>query len=226
MGGPLSSLSPLLYVSTWISSSLRFPLPGGSSRRNFAATCARSYAKGVHFGGSALCRYMRAVSLILLFRPLPGLLSVCERATAQLRGCVHFRGFLLCSYMEAGTSSPFRLSLRRRLRPSFRPSLRGPAGRNACQRPSQRRLRAWRFADIPTPPPGQNIESAKAVVLSILSASLALDACAIATALAPQRFSTDSATVIASALATTQRPIGFALAPQRFAARSRAWGSA
>jgi hypothetical protein len=171
---------------------------------------------------------MRAVSLILLFRPLPGLLSICERATAQLRSCVHFRGFLLCSYVEAGTSLPLRLPLRGRLRPLFRPSLRGPVGRNACQCPSQRRLRAWRFADIPTPPPGQNIESVIAVViaLSIFSASLALDACAIASALAPHRFLTASATVIASALAT-QRPIGFALAPQRFAVnRSQAWRSA
>jgi hypothetical protein len=78
------------------------------------------------------------------------------------------------------------------------------------------------------PPPVQNIRSVAAVLnaLSILSASLAPDACAIATALAPHRFLTDSATAIASALAT-QRLIGFALASQRFAVnRSRAWGSA
>jgi len=90
-------------------------------------------------------------------------------------------------------------------------------------------LRAWLFADIPTPPPGQNIKSGSAAViaLSIFSASLALDACAIATALAPQRFSTASATGIASTLARAQMPIGFALAPQRSAVdRSRAWGSA
>jgi hypothetical protein len=88
-------------------------------------------------------------------------------------------------------------------------------------------LRAWRFADISTRPPGQNIESVIAVVitLSIVSASLALDACAIATALAPQRFPTTSATVIASALVTTQPPIGSALASQRFAV-NRFWGSA
>jgi hypothetical protein len=85
-------------------------------------------------------------------------------------------------------------------------------------------LRAWRFADIPTPLPVQNIRSVAAVVnaLSIFSASLALDACAITAALAPHRFLTASATVIASALAT-QRLSGFALAPQRFAV---AWGSA
>jgi hypothetical protein len=216
-------------MGNWLSFRRRLSLSGGLGSHADAAAWVDSYAKGVHFGGSALCRYMRAVSLILFFRPLPGLLSICERATAQLRACVHFRGFLLCSYMEAGTSAPLRLPLRGRLRPSFRSSLRGPAGRDACRCPSQRRLRAWRFADIPTPPPGQNIESVIAVViaLSIFSASRALDACAIATALAPQRFSTASATVIASALATTQRPIGFALAPQRFAVnRSQAWRSA
>jgi hypothetical protein len=90
-------------------------------------------------------------------------------------------------------------------------------------------LLAWRFADIPTPPPDQNIKSVTAVVnaLSIFSASLALDACAIATALAPQRFPTASATVVASTLATTQTPSDYALTSQRFAAaRARSWGSA
>lgn len=108
-------------------------------------------------------------------------------------------------------------------------SLRGPVRPEPRKRRPHRRLRAWRFADIPTPSPVQNIKSATAVLiaLSIFSASLALDACAIATALAPQRFSTASATVIASTLATTQTPIGSALASQRFAVtRSRAWGSA
>jgi hypothetical protein len=151
--------------------------------------------------------------------------SPAPRTTAQPRGCDHFGGCLLCRYMKAGASSPLRFSLRGRLRPLFR----GPARPKARQRPSQRRLRAWRFADIPTPPPVQNIESVTAVLiaLSIFSASLALDACAIATALAPQRFSTASATVVASTLATTQTPLGSALASQRFAVtRSRAWGSA
>jgi hypothetical protein len=59
----------------------------------------------------------------------------------------------------------------------------------------------------------------------IFSASLALDACAIATALAPQRFPNTSATVIASALVTTQPLIGSALASQRFAV-NRPWRSA
>jgi hypothetical protein len=80
-------------------------------------------------------------------------------------------------------------------------------------------LRGWRFADIPTPLPDQNIKSAKAVVvvLSIFSTSLALDARAIASALAQQRLSITSATVIASALAAAQSIIGSALASQRFA---------
>jgi hypothetical protein len=82
-----------------------------------------------------------------------------RRTTAQPHGCYHFGGSCLWSYMEAASSSPFRSSLRGRLRPLFRPLLRGPAARNAGQRPLQRRFRAWRFADIPTPPPGQNIES-------------------------------------------------------------------
>jgi hypothetical protein len=58
------------------------------------------------------------------------------------------------------------------------------------------------FADIPTPLPIQNIKAVRAVVIwpSNLSASLALDACATATALAQQRFSITSATVVASVL--------------------------
>ena len=155
--------------------------------------------------------------------------SVARPTTAQPHGCDHFGGSCLCRYMKAASSSPLRFSLRGRLRPSFRPLLRGLTRPHARQRPSQRRLRAWRFVDIPTPPPVQNIKSVTAGVLalSIFSASLALDARAIASALAPQRLSITSATVIASALATTQTPIGSALASQHFAVnRSRAWGSA
>lgn len=62
-----------------------------------------------------------------------------------------------------------------------------------------------------------------------ISASLALDACAIATALAPQRFSTTSATGIAVVLATpSPQPItGSALLSQHLAVnRSLPWGSA
>lgn len=210
-----------MCVRPWISPS--FPLR--SRPRSFWDT--GRHARGVHFRGSALCRYMRAISLILLSRPLRGL-SIRERASCQLRSCGHFRGSCLCRYMETPSPPPLRSSLRGSLRPSFRLSLRGPVGPHARQRPLQRRLRAWCFADIPTPPPGQNIESVAAVfiALSISSASLAPDSCATATALAPQRFSTASATVIASAL-PTQRLVGSALASQRFAAaRSRAWGPA
>lgn len=215
-------------MGNWLSFRRRLSLSGGLGRHADAAAWVDSYAKGVHFGGSALCRDMGTESLIPPSRVLRERPSGHERPSCQLSTCDHFGGFLLCSYMGDASSSPFRSPLQGRLRPSFRPSLRGPAGRNSRQRPLQRCLRAWRFADIPTPPPGQNIESVTAVViaLSIFSASFALDACAIATALAPQRFSTASATVVASALATTQRSIGFALAPQRFAVnRSRAWGS-
>ena len=62
-----------------------------------------------------------------------------------------------------------------------------------------------------------------------LSTSLALDACAIATALAPQRFSITSATGIAVVLATPNpQPItGSALRPQPLAVnRPLPWGSA
>lgn len=160
-----------------------------------------------------------------------GFRNPAQPTTAQPHGCDHFGGSCLRRYMEPADSLPLRFSLRGRLRPSFRPSLRGLARPNADQSPSQRRLRAWRFADIPTPPPDQNIKSVTAVVnaLSIFSASLALDACAITSALARQRFCITSATEIALVLATPPpQPItGPALASQRFAVnRSRAWGSA
>lgn len=87
-------------------------------------------------------------------------------------------------------SSPLRPSLRGWLRPSLRLSLRCRVSAEGDQSPPQRRLRAWRFADIPTPLPVQNIRSVTGVIsFSTFSASLALDACAIASALAPQRFS-------------------------------------
>lgn len=157
--------------------------------------------------------------------------SPARRTTAQPHGCDHFGCSRLCRYMEPAYSLPLRSSLRGRLRPSFRPSLRGLARPNVRQCPSQRRLRAWRFADIPTPPPDQNIKSVTAVVnaLSIFPASLALDACATTSALARQRFCITSATEIALVLPTPPpQPItGSALASQRFAVnRSRAWGSA
>jgi hypothetical protein len=88
-----------------------------------------------------------------------------------------------------------------------------------------------RFADIPKPLPVQNITAVAAalIALSILSAFLALDACAIASALARQSFCITSATGIALIPATPepQPTTGSALASQHLAVdRSRAWGSA
>jgi hypothetical protein len=159
-------------------------------------------------------------------------LSLYAGTVVQSRGWGegdHFCGSLLCSYMRAESFlPPLRLSLRGWLRLSFRLSLRVSTRPEGSQRPPQRRLRAWCFADIPTPLPVQNIEGVRPVLiaLSIFSASLALDSCAIASALAPQRLSITSATVIALVLATPppQSP-GFALASQRFAV-NRPWGSA
>lgn len=131
--------------------------------------------------------------------------------------------------MRALFSSLLRPSLRGWLRLSLPLPLRGSISPESVQSPPQRRLRAWRFADIPTPLPVQNIEAAGAVLipLSILSASFALDACAIASALAPQRLPTTSATGIALVLATPppQPIIGSALTSQRSAV-NRPWGSA
>jgi hypothetical protein len=129
-------------------------------------------------------------------------------------------------------SSCLRPSLRLWLRPSLRPSLHGPIDLQGLDRRSQRRLRAWRFADISTQPPGRNIKSNRGnlIVVSIsFSAPLALGAFAIASALAPQRFAGSTApialgaTAIASAL-TTHRLIASALASQRSGSnRPRAW---
>lgn len=145
-----------------------------------------------------------------------------RRATAQLRSCAkggpHWRlGAPL--NMEPESASPLRLPLRRWLRLSLPLSLRGSTSPKGGQSPSQRRLRRWRFADIPTAPPGQSIVAVLVVTLSIFSASLALDACAIASALAPQRFPITSATEIALLLVTPlpQSMTGSALASQRFA---------
>jgi hypothetical protein len=99
----------------------------------------------------------------------------------------------------------------------------------ARNRASQRRLRAFRFADIPTPLPIQNKTKE---VLSMfrsysLTASLALDALANTSALVRQRLSTTSATVIASVLAASQPITGSALAPQHLAVnRPLTWRSA
>jgi hypothetical protein len=130
-----------------------------------------------------------------------------------------------------GGSSPLRLTLRLSLRLSLHLWLHRPIEPKAPKRRPQRGLRAWRFADISTQPPGRNIERNRGslIVLSILSASLALAACAIASALAPQRFAGSTtpialgATAIASALAT-HRLLASALASQRSGPkRPRAW---
>jgi hypothetical protein len=134
-------------------------------------------------------------------------------------------------YVEIAFSPPpLRLWLRAWLRLSLPSSLRGSTRAKGDQSPPQRRLRAWRFADIPTAPPGQNINAVLVVTLSIFSASLALDACANTSALVRQRFCITSATGIASVPATPEPQTiipGSALAPQHLPVnRSRAWRSA
>jgi hypothetical protein len=125
-----------------------------------------------------------------------------------------------------------RLALRLRLRLSLPLSLRGPVGPMARNRASQRPLRACGFADIPTPLPIQNKTKEVYVMFSINlnSASLALDACAITSALARQRFCITSATGIALVPATPEPQTiitGSALAPQHLAVnRPLPWGSA
>ena len=200
-------------MALWIS-----PLPRRSAAAHFNRQVKATFAAGCPVGQSLMDERLDQQAS---FRNL-------RRTTAQPPGCDHFGGSCLCRYMEAASPSPLRFSLRGRLRPSFRLSLRGLDRPMAHQRPSQHHLRARHFADIPTPSPVQNTKLVTAVLnaLSIFSTSLALDACAIAAALAPQRFLTASATVIALALAR-QRLIGCALASQRFAVnRSRAWRSA
>jgi hypothetical protein len=101
----------------------------------------------------------------------------------------------------------------------------------ASKRRSQRGLRAWRFADISTQPPGPTIKWNRGdlVVLTISPLASALGAFAIASAPAPQRFAGSTAPIalgartIASALAT-HRLLASALASQRSGSeRPRAW---
>jgi hypothetical protein len=131
--------------------------------------------------------------------------------------------------MEAELSPPLflRLALRPWLRLSLPLSLRGSVGLKGDQSPPQRRLRASRFADIPTPLPIQNTIKEVFVMFSIRfsSTSLALDACAIASALAPQRFSTTEA--YAPVVPAPRLITGSALASQHLAVnRSLPWGLA
>lgn len=124
-------------------------------------------------------------------------------------------------------SLPLRLPLRDCLHLLLPLSLRVSPCSKGAQSPSQRDLRAWRFADIPTAPPGQNIGAVLVVTLSIFSASPALDACATTSALARQRLPITSATVVALVLVTPPpQIIGSALASQRFAVDQKPWGSA
>jgi hypothetical protein len=147
--------------------------------------------------------------------------STRKRAIAQLRVCQ--KGGPLWRLgaplsMEPESTSPLRHSLRGWLRLSLPLSLHGSTSPKGDQSPPQRRLRAWRLADIPTAPPGQNINAVLVVTLSIFSASLALDACANTSALVRQRFCITSATGIASVPATPE--------PQSVVTGSWAWRSA
>jgi hypothetical protein len=82
--------------------------------------------------------------------------------------------------MEAELSPPLflRFALRPWPRLSLPLSLRGPVEPKGRYRAPQRGLRAWRFADIPTPLPIQNTTKEVFVMFSIhfFSASLVLDA--------------------------------------------------
>lgn len=113
---------------------------------------------------------------------------------------IHFSGPLLCSYVSSRSpSSRFPSRLRGWLRLSLPLSLRWPIGPRRRHPASQRPLRPLRAADIPTPLPSQDTVKEVSVMStgSSSSASLALDACAIASALAPQRFLLTAATAAA-----------------------------
>lgn len=121
-------------------------------------------------------------------------------STARLGG--HFLCSALCWDMRLFPKIRVRPCGRLSGRPCGRLSGRVRAGLEARQCPAQCRLRAWRFADISTARSIQHDKAARASLVhpSIYSASLALDACATASALAQQRFSTTTAaTVVAPA---------------------------
>jgi hypothetical protein len=128
-------------------------------------------------------------------------------STAKLGG--HFLGSALCWGMRLFPKLRGRPSGRLSGRPSGRLSGRLRAGPKAGYCPAQCRLRARRFADISTARSIQHDNAAPAILLypSIFSASLALDACAIASALAQQRFSTATAAATAVAPAPVGRPV-------------------
>lgn len=162
---------------------------------------------------------------VALMSAWPCVGQACASDDRQVMDSFRLGHLLLCRRQRR--SSALRLCLR----PSLHLWLHRPIEPKAPKRRSQCGLRAWRFADISTQPPGQNIKWIRRnlIVLSILSASLALAACAIAFALAPQRFAGPAApialgaTAIASALATHPL-IASALASQRSGSkRPRAW---
>src|SRR5881394_2798240 len=101
--------------------------------------------------------------------------------------------------MEAELPPPLflRFALRPWLRLSLPLSLRGPVEPKGRYRAPQRGLRAWRFADIPTPLPIQNTTKEVIVMFSIhfLSASPALDTCATTSALVRQRLCSTSPSI-------------------------------
>jgi hypothetical protein len=114
-------------------------------------------------------------------------------------------------------SPALRPPLRLRLRSSLRSSLRGPLGPKARNRPPQGGFPLPESADISVQPPGQDTRRNRVdpiALLTLIFAPLALDALAIASALAPQRFSPAcrrqpialGATAIATALARQRFP--------------------
>ena len=143
--------------------------------------------------------------------PFPGRPSLLSAQRGD-----HFPASLLRRYIAPLPPPPLRPSLQGWLRLSLRPSLRGPVSPEGDQSPPQRRLRAWRFADIPIRPPIQNTRGAL-VSLWIFSASLALDACAIASALASQRFPISLAVALLS--------FAFAVLAARLVSTRRFWRS-
>jgi hypothetical protein len=149
---------PVVVMPEQSSPRLRDPLPGrvaqslAGFRRLVRQRGMRHWTgcnrkKSVHFGGSLPCSYMASNSPSRLRPPEPPVKEggPLSRLAAPLG-------------MRAEFSSTFglRLPLRGWLRLSLPLSLRGPVGPMARNRASQRRLRAFRFADIPTPLPIQN----------------------------------------------------------------------
>lgn len=152
-----------------------------------------------------------------LFEVAPGAAGPCIGQTCRSRD----------RHQQAGNrAAP---ALRRRLRSSFRLWLRRAVDPEACLRRSQGALRAWRLADISTPPPTQSLRLAGGVQVAISLLAFALGVVAVAPASAPQHSAGSTAPIalgasaIAPALAT-HRLTASALASQRFGIeRPPAW---